>query len=511
MNNNNNIPNFEQFLRESVDDFRMMPARKIWYGIYNQMHPSKKWPSLAVSLLILIAILFVGISNNNKINSGTAKNNTPYTSSNTHKQQVVYASNNISTKTANENAISNATFLNANDIVPTNTSTKIYDAQVNFKNKTEKNITLLKENNLLNKTTNNNSILTSAENTKAENKDIGGGAFNEKIIINNIEDASNNVTTYRNNKVNIENIAAQNITKTTFKNEQNFSKNNLSTSIEKETIEKTKITLTEETSIKTNVENSVIIEKNKAEKDSYVTKNKTTINKLKEKGSLQYYVTPSIGYRKIGTNRPNNMVNQQAITTEMLKDIAALNLEFGTALHYNVRKNINAKVGIQVNYTNYVSKVVDLGHTLQTSVATNSFNTARNASVSSYLTEEGKDRLNKTTWQIAVPIGADIMLAGNEKIKWYVGSTLQPTYILGGSAMVLSYDMKNYISEKSLLRKFNVNAAVETYLSLKTAKGISLTVGPQFRYQLFSTYKNTYNYSEKLYNLGVKVGVSTSF
>lgn len=51
----------------------MFPSRKVWYGIYNDLHPSKKWPSLAITLLLVSAVLFLGISNNNSINRDTQK------------------------------------------------------------------------------------------------------------------------------------------------------------------------------------------------------------------------------------------------------------------------------------------------------------------------------------------------------------------------------------------------------------------------------------------------------
>ena len=65
---------FEQFLRDSVENFQMFPSRKVWYGIYNDLHPSKKWPSLAITLILVSAVLFLGISNNNAINRNTTKN-----------------------------------------------------------------------------------------------------------------------------------------------------------------------------------------------------------------------------------------------------------------------------------------------------------------------------------------------------------------------------------------------------------------------------------------------------
>ena len=56
-----------------------------------------------------------------------------------------------------------------------------------------------------------------------------------------------------------------------------------------------------------------------------------------------------------------------------------------------------------------------------------------------------------------------------------------------------------------------MNAAVETFVSFRSASGVTLSLGPQFRYQLLSTYKKEYNYTEKLYNVGVKIGIATDF
>src|SRR6218665_2908111 len=60
---------FEQMLKDTTDDFKMYPSRKIWHSIYNDLHPDRKWPSLAVCLLLLTGILYLGVTNNNAINT----------------------------------------------------------------------------------------------------------------------------------------------------------------------------------------------------------------------------------------------------------------------------------------------------------------------------------------------------------------------------------------------------------------------------------------------------------
>jgi hypothetical protein len=522
---------FEQFLRDSVEDFRMTPARKIWYGIYNQMHPAKKWPSLAISLVILTAIIFVGISNNNKINNSSKKMAASYVNvvssntenivatnnTNTPLPQRKVSINNILNKSIDNIAVTNASVLAKAE---TSTSESNYSkGNINTKkvaSKTNTTVAVAIADNVLENTNYTTNPTTAIEKN------------NDKIIVaqkDNIETANSLTATHT--KANSKLIASlnalveNNITElgetkqVTTKENNDAVKNDIVTKDNDELnilLKEATKTTENEAAKKTLPTNNIITQQEIDNRNLYTPKSKTAMGKLLQKGSLSYYLTPSMGYRTLKQSRVSNTSPSLSIPSiDGIKDVEALNLEFGAVLKYAIKKNLTLKAGLQANYTNYVSKVVDLGHSMQTTIATNSFVASNNVGVSSYKTEEGKDRLNKTTWQVAVPIGAEFKILGNDKIKWNIGATLQPSYILGGSSFVFSADTKNYVSEKSLLRKFNVNTAVETFLSIKTARGITLEVGPQFRYQLFSTYKSNYNYSEKLYNIGLKIGVATTF
>src|SRR3954464_11758079 len=58
---------FEQFLKETADDFRMYPSKRVWNSLYNNLHPGRKWPSLSVCLLLISSIVFIGLSHKNEI------------------------------------------------------------------------------------------------------------------------------------------------------------------------------------------------------------------------------------------------------------------------------------------------------------------------------------------------------------------------------------------------------------------------------------------------------------
>ena len=54
------INDFEQSLKEHVDQFQMTPSKKVLHGIYNNLHPGKRWPSVTMSLILIFSLVFIG-------------------------------------------------------------------------------------------------------------------------------------------------------------------------------------------------------------------------------------------------------------------------------------------------------------------------------------------------------------------------------------------------------------------------------------------------------------------
>ncbi len=485
MEENNYRDDFELFLKESVDDFKMVPSRKVWYSLYNNLHPDRKWPSMAVCLLILTAVLYVGVANNNSLSKVAGKVSADNFSFNLNEKNI----DSKVTTTAEDN--------------------------VNLKNKNQQNYLPT-----VNKKINKKNILTvvykDVSVTKSTNEQINNDAFN-----------TSDITPYTNTANSLPEILKyKNFVKNTVQKQwgtpenvifENKSVNNIFNKtiagIEAEN-EYLPAKLDDQAAVLQKI-NLLNIEK--SWKEDYAFRNKPAINKFKQNTTLSYYITPSFGYRiskksgeSIGAASSYSLtapgINYKATD---LFDHAALNLEVGAILQYNIAKNVRLKGGMQANYTSYVSSVTGLGHPTQTYLTLNNNNT--NIRSSNYAAKAGTDKINKNTLQVSVPLGADFKIAGNGKINWFAGGTVQPTYIIGGNAFVLSSDEKYYISENALLRKINLNSSIETFVSFKSSNGMVLSVGPQFRYQLLSTYKKEYGYNEKLYNVGVKVGVTKSF
>ena len=60
---------FEQLLKEKTDLFRMFPSKRVWHSIYNNLHPSRRWPSVIMSLLLMSSLSFIGYLNTGGNNS----------------------------------------------------------------------------------------------------------------------------------------------------------------------------------------------------------------------------------------------------------------------------------------------------------------------------------------------------------------------------------------------------------------------------------------------------------
>src|SRR5690242_19023139 len=70
------MSDFEQSLKDHADQFRMTPSKRVWNGIYNNLHPGSKWPSLTVAVVFIIALVTVGTLNNSSRHLQSSANST---------------------------------------------------------------------------------------------------------------------------------------------------------------------------------------------------------------------------------------------------------------------------------------------------------------------------------------------------------------------------------------------------------------------------------------------------
>ena len=59
---------FEQFVKQNADQYRMFPSEKVWKGIHHNLHTRRRWYGIGIGLLILTTgvVTWVMLANSGK-------------------------------------------------------------------------------------------------------------------------------------------------------------------------------------------------------------------------------------------------------------------------------------------------------------------------------------------------------------------------------------------------------------------------------------------------------------
>jgi hypothetical protein len=520
MERNFNEDHFEQFLRDSVEDFRMTPSRRVWTSLYNNLHPGRRWPSLAVSLLVFSALIFVGLSNTSQQKANTSANKPAgllaaqqYEGNNTSKPLHSLLTNEfaaakpIGEPTATDNAFSGINEPVGNNIQSA-TNHNAYTQPTQPAATTTPAINNRFARNQRSRRTSQSARtrLTVAqgiaETAETTSEVIGDAARTNSLATTTqtaLQPKQDGILSYVTNDDNLP------LTNTETNHQPGISTENL---------------------VNATALNTKEAEKNeqKAWMDQDVFYNKKS-SLHKQKLSFEVYMTPSVGYRKLenmvdlenaSINLSNSFLNTSSKANK-IHHLPAFNMEAGYSVRYEINKILRIKGGFQLNYSNYQVYGQGLDHPAATSLLLRNSSTgapeliSRSSVILNPVSTDQTGKLNNSNFQISLPIGAEIKLLGKNKWQWYAGATIQPTYVLSGNAYLLSADMNYYVFDASMINKWNINTGVETFVSYKMNQKLQLNMGPQFRYQLHSTYDKQYTYKEKLYNLGIKLGIVQRF
>jgi hypothetical protein len=244
-------------------------------------------------------------------------------------------------------------------------------------------------------------------------------------------------------------------------------------------------------------------------------------NNSKNKWDWQLYLSPTVSYRKLSGSASKVPYSYSGIAysanfgypsdvNDAVTHTPSIGMELGTAMVYNISSNFRFKAGIQFNYNQYQVKAYSyIPELAPYGLNPNGFIASPLTVVSHYRNFDGYTPawLKNEHFMVSMPLGLEIGILGNEKVQFSIAGSLQPTYMLNNKAFLISTNLKNYAEESSLYRKWNINTAVETFLSVNTGT-VKWVVGPQFRYQLLSSYKHKYPIQEHLLDYGIKVGVN---
>lgn len=491
---------FENLLKEQADNFRMYPSRRVWNSIYNDLYPGRRWPSMTVMLLLIFSLVYIGITHSHQVvgkadQSAIAGKKAGTDGKITVAQQSLHLNKLINEPSASGFAPSlnnspSSSIVSNNRVADNNA-----DASGSFVQRGRR----LSSGNA-------ERLRMQISSSVAEVEPSANNTADESIIINDLESS----VTVNSNQTDV-----------------TFSEVDAVLSLSSVQAEK-QTTASRSTELKLiSIQSIQNLPKDNTEKEwmeDFAFHNKPRSKKWTTSVDYMAWITPSVGYRSLKANRKYEPAARIALLAPLgngevepeLVHNPAVNFEAGVAARFHKSKNLIVKLGVQFNYTNYTVRAYELNHTTSTSLMLNDINTGTPYLVSrpsSLANIEGlaSQHVNNNSYQFSVPIGLDFRLAGIKKIKWYAGASVQPGFVFGGQSLLISADKKNYISDNSFRRKWNLNSGFESYVTYQTPSGLTVMAGPQIRYQLFSTYSGQYSYKENLYNLGLKIGVIKKF
>lgn len=518
MDNKFYIDDFEKFLKDKVDDFKMYPSQRVWHSIYNNMHPGSRWPSISMCITLICTLFLIGY-----LNTGTA---------NRLGRQIAQAAKETSPAVIAVNTIAD------NKIQVSSSNNAANSKAMSLSGITPQQTALSKEimnsdnlNNLELRRQRSELMLANASKNfinKPEEKEIASVVYMPGVR-SNIKIAETATS------ASIENATALSL------NNQapaiNLNNENTATIVLQKSIAQispiavvanndklAEIALVNTgTGVGNNITHpaavSQLSETDKAWMENYAMYNRPAPKKWKGKLSMQVYFTPSVVYRNLenraGKNASsliNTAVNNSDISS-FVNHTPSFGLETGTSLVYDLFKKVQVKAGLQLNYTRYNVHAFNNYHPSLTSLTMNnesglSYATYRSSDYSNFYGVDAV-KLHSQTYQLSIPVGVNLKLASiDNRIDWYAGATVQPSFIFGGKSFLLSSDTRSYVPTTEFMNHFNVNTGLETFLSIKTKTGYTWDIGPQFRRQVFSTNGKVYSIQEKLVSYGIKLGIS---
>lgn len=237
----------------------------------------------------------------------------------------------------------------------------------------------------------------------------------------------------------------------------------------------------------------------------------------KSKWEMAVHFVPSVGYRNLFDSKNwvtygnSPLMVSRLNVNQFVDHKPAVGFELGGSLRYRLSPALVVKTGLQLNLTRY--SIGAFAHTPEKAmVALNTaYGVRRDTLVSTSnlrnLAGNRPERLHNAYLQISMPVGAELKLFGDERLQVNLGGSLQPSYLLNTDQYQLSGDFSNYVSEPSLLRRWNLASSMEVFVTYK-AGNVNWQIGPQFRYNLLSTFKKEYPIKENLMEYGLKIGIT---
>jgi len=464
-----NNGDFEKLLRDNANQYRMYPSEKVWKGIHSSLHSRRRWYGLTAAIMLLVTGSIVSIiiyDDNSGKNNFTDQKNVSI-QNNTQKQI-------ISTVSKEPKALFTPAI---NEIKPadhrTANLTELYTDGFVFKTPTRDD----KQSNAVLSDNLSNTFDKNAVESTSSNKEE---PVDESPLFTDL------------------NLLKQN----TFLNTEDVLIDDIATN---------ERTITDQSSLKETTEKEI----NDAI-SAIASQNIFLVRPKKQsKVTAQVFFTPTVSYRKLKENKNVYAGSGFYVPTIDLNNIVkhkpGMGLEFGIEGKYKMNKKLSLKTGLQFNINRYDILAYSHPTEIATVALTSSYGVVDSLATLSNYRNSGTSAnwLENFYFQVALPVGAEVILTKNKNFQWGISGTIQPTYVIGDRAYVISSDYKNYAKFPDVMRRWNISTGVGTFVAYSTGR-INWQVGPHLRYQHLSSFVSELSVKEKLYAIGLKVGATIS-
>jgi hypothetical protein len=459
---------FEQFLQQEANQHRLYPGDRVWQNINKKIHGHKRWPGLTIAgLFLLVSVVAVSIYfQPNPSLFVLQPIEQPIIDKTiaaiTAKPNVLTAEPGKSVEFDVIKQLAESTNEGAESIPPT----------------------------------------TTLANTTTAIAEVNNGSKNTAPAVTNTPSIPTHFNVAANNTI---------VAESTFPQESNkfISTTDTTAVIVNTNTTPEKPKRTDETGEKNAVDKFLA---EQAELADILKQAKPSVN---NKWNFHFYVTPSQSYRNLKEDQNFEKAHAAALNSALTfntpgnlnnaaKHKPALGMEIGAGVSYNVTDRIRLKTGLQFNLRQYKIDAY-MASTEMTTISLITNNALNTFSV--YRTNNGNQAIELTNkyYQLSIPVGFEWDAMHKNKFKWTVAAAIQPSLQLNRNALLMSTDYKNYTESPSLLRTWNINSSLETFVSYKIGD-YNWQIGPQIRYQHLPTFNKKYPIRENLLDYGVKIG-----
>lgn len=496
------MSDFEQSLKDHADQFKMTPSKRVWNGIYNNLHPGSKWPSIPVAVVFIMGLVTIGSLNNSTIKLDRSVTIKTHPTTNTPKSEIERQAEEVPARQISSRSYS-----------------EIMDGQKN----------------------NNTSRRDIIE---GQNKNSSSSSLS--IVVNNLKGKSNSESKVQNN-LTLDSLSLRgnevmpadvNASAANTLNEQKAEvallqkpvilQADLQAGVAQKPEELSNLFIPVSYKIFSiplsgSLANRIIcvdrIEPVLNNQIEILSEN-LTIPKIhiKKNNKIEwtFYVNPIISTISFNKKTIQPSVNTSPIVVlsnqPSFKSIhnPRFGIETGAEMSLQITKKLQFITGLNLNYSGF-NNISNLVHpTFATlNLVDNTGQTYTKNYITHYGNGQSQDHINLINYNIeaSIPMGIQYNIWTSQKIKIDVSSLLEPSVVIRDDAYLISADGRYYVNDPMLVRRTNIDGHLGSYITL-IGKKIKWHLGPDLRYQLLPTYKNIYPTREHLIDYGIRIGIS---